>query len=111
MLSSTGIDNNRWENADVCMRMAEEVIRKPTGGLNSSLELWGYNNCPRYNTDRFHTYSNLPQKMNQDIAELSRQSIKGHVQYDLLTGGIMGSKGIYLVWGQKSSAAARSMFA
>ena len=76
------------------MRMAEEVIRKQTGGLNYSLGLWGYNNCPRYDTDRFHTYSNLPQKMNPEIAELSRQSIKGNVQYNLLTGEIRGSKGI-----------------
>ena len=50
------------------MSVAEEAIINSTGRVNAPLELWGCNNSPRYHVDRFHTYTNCPNKIDPEVA-------------------------------------------
>ena len=58
------------------MSVAEEAIRNITVRVNTLMECWGCTNSPRYHASRFHTYRNCPNKMNLDMAERVKWSIK-----------------------------------
>ena len=45
------------------MSVAEEVIRKETGIINSPLRCLGCTNSLRYHADKFHMYRNYPNNM------------------------------------------------
>ena len=51
------------------MSEAEEAIRKSTGRVNAPLDFWRCNNYPRHHADRFHSYRNFLNKMDQDVSE------------------------------------------
>ena len=74
--------------------MAEEAIIKPTGTVDAPLDWWGCTNSTRYYADRFHTYSNLPNKMDPDVAERVKRSIQEYAQHNSAMGGSRGSQGI-----------------
>ena len=58
------------------MSVAEEAIRKATGRVNAPLDCWGCTNFPRYHAYRFHTDRNCPNKIDPDVAERVKISIK-----------------------------------
>ena len=64
----------------MCMSVAKESIRNSTGRVNAPLECLGRTNSPRYHTDRFHTYRNCPNRMDLDVAEHEKHSIKEYDQ-------------------------------
>ena len=93
------------------MIVAEEAIRKATGGINAPLEFWGCTNSPIYHTYRFHIYSKYSNNMDQDVAERVKPSILEYAQRNLSTGGNRGSQGIQYGRGQTSSITTCSTFA
>ena len=71
-----------WETAAVHTSVTEESIRKETGRVNAPLECWGSTNSPIYYADRLQTYRNCLNKMNQDVAERAKKSIKEYAQHN-----------------------------
>ena len=67
LTSLTSTYNTRWDTVSVYMSVAEYAIRKSTGRVNNPLKFWGCTNSPRYHEARFHTYINLPNKMDPDF--------------------------------------------
>ena len=84
------------------MSVAKEAIINSKGGFNAPLELWGFTNSPRYHADRFHTYRNFPNKRDQDVLELAKQSIQEYAQRISSIGGNRGYQGGQYGRGQTS---------
>ena len=68
-------ENTNWETVAMHMSVAKETMRKETGRVNTPMERWGFTNFPRYHADRFHTYSNYSNKIDQDMSERAKSSI------------------------------------
>ena len=74
--SPTLSKNNNWETVEACMSKSKEDKIMATGRVNAPCECWGCTNSPRYHVDMFQPYINFPNKMDPDVAERVKRSIK-----------------------------------
>ena len=64
------------------MSVYEDPIRKEIGRVNAPLECWRCTKSPRYHANRFHTYRKFPNKMDPDVAERVKRSIKEYGKHN-----------------------------
>ena len=101
--------NTNWETAALHMSVAEEVIRKAPGRINTLLEWWGYTNFPIYHVERLHNYRNCLNKMDPYVAERAKRSIQEYAQRNSAIWWSRGFQGIQYGRGQTYSTTMNSM--